>query len=188
MQRDRAYDLIVLEPPPIAQAGVGALYSTEFYQLARTHLKAGGYLSQWLPAYQVPPETTLAMVRAFVDVFPNAVLLSGTSQELLLVGTSGPRIEIDPDHLAKAWADAPAVRADLERVGLGTIENILATFLAAPKTLQQATSGQAPATDDRPIQEYGARSRLEPNYHKLPPSIFDVSQVTAWCPGCFSAR
>ena len=151
-------------------------------------MKAGGYVSQWLPAYQVPPETTLAMIRAFVDVFPHAVLLSGTSQELLLVGTNGPRIEIDPDHLAAALAGAPAVRADLERVGLGTISNIVATFVAAPKTLQEATVSHVPATDDRPIQEYGAKSRLEPNYHKLPPSIFDLSQVAAWCPRCFTAR
>ena len=66
-----------------------ALYSQEFYELARTRLKPGGYLSQWLPAYQVPAETSLAMVRAFIDVFPQSVLLSGTQAELLLVGTSG---------------------------------------------------------------------------------------------------
>ena len=78
MLPEAVYDLITLEPPPIAHAGVAALYSREFYELARTRLKPGGYLSQWLPAYQVPAETSLAMVRAFIDVFPQSVLLSGT--------------------------------------------------------------------------------------------------------------
>src|SRR5262249_47197284 len=35
MQRDATYDLITLDPPPIAYAGVGSLYSREFYALAR---------------------------------------------------------------------------------------------------------------------------------------------------------
>src|SRR5205814_325066 len=39
MQRPGSYDLITLEPPPIAQAGVAALYSEEFYALAKTRLK-----------------------------------------------------------------------------------------------------------------------------------------------------
>jgi spermidine synthase len=76
-----SYDLITLEPPPIAYAGVAALYSRDFYSLAKTRLKPGGFVSQWLPAYQVPTSTTLAMIRAFIDVFPNAVLLSaGTAR------------------------------------------------------------------------------------------------------------
>ena len=39
---------------------------------------------------------TLAMIRAFVEVFPQAVLLSGAQPNLQLVGTNGSRIEIDP--------------------------------------------------------------------------------------------
>ena len=185
MQTGGAYDLIALEPPPIAQAGVGALYSKEFYRLARARLEPDGYISQWLPAYQVPPSTTLAMIRAFIDVFPQAVLLSGSNQELLLVGTTRSRIEFDPERAAEALANAPAVRADLERVGLGTITEIVGTFVASPKTLDAATRGRAPATDDRPIQEYGAKSRLNPGYQRLPASIFDLSQVAVWCPRCF---
>jgi spermidine synthase len=187
MQKEGAYDLIVLEPPPIAQAGVGALYSREFYVLARAHLRRKGYISQWLPAYQVPPETTLAMIRAFVEVFPQAVLLCGTNQELLLVGTNDSRIEIDPNSLALALANAPAVRSDLQRVGLGSITEIVGTFVGAPQTLRDATRGRTPVTDDRPIQEYGARSRLNPDYQLLPASIFDLSQVAGWCPQCFSS-
>jgi len=185
MHEEDLYDLIALEPPPIAQAGVGALYSREFYALARGRLSAKGYISQWLPAYQVPPDTTLAMVRAFVEIFPRAVLLCGTNQELLLVGTNDSRIEVDPDRLTVALQKAPAVQADLQRVGLGTITDIVGMFVGAPRTLSEATSGKTPVTDDRPIQEYGAKSRLSLGYQKLPASIFDLGQVAAWCPRCF---
>ena len=46
MQPEGTYDLVTLEPPPIAYAGVGSLYSREFYTLARSRLKPGGYLTQ----------------------------------------------------------------------------------------------------------------------------------------------
>ena len=97
-----SYDLVTLEPPPIAYAGVAALYSREFYALARSRLKPGGYVSQWLPAYQVPSRTTLAMIRAFIDVFPQAVLISGAEADLLLLGANDSRIEIDPARVAAA--------------------------------------------------------------------------------------
>jgi hypothetical protein len=135
------------------------------------------YISQWLPAYQVPPDTTLAMIRAFVDVFPQGVLLSGTGQELLLVGTNNSRIEIDPDRVARSLAEAPAVRADLERIGLATMKDIVATFVAPSKTLRDATIDEAPVTDDRPLQEYVAKSRLEPSVHELPTTIFAAGQA-----------
>ena len=111
-----SYDLITLEPPPIAYSGVAALYSREFYELAISRLTTDGDISQWLPAYQVPEASSLAMVRAFVDVFPQMVLLSGTQDELLLVGRAASRVEIDPLRLANALSKQPAVQADLARL------------------------------------------------------------------------
>jgi tetratricopeptide (TPR) repeat protein len=184
MRPPGSYDLIVLEPPPIAYAGVGALYSREFYELARTRLEPNGYISQWLPTYQVPPATALAMVRAFVDVFPESVLLSGAGSDLLLLGANGPRIEIDPARVEAVLAGAPAVRADLERLDLGTVHEIVGMFVGSARTLRDATRGAAPVVDDRPMQEYGVRSML--NFgHGVPPSIVDLSQVAEWCPRCF---
>jgi spermidine synthase len=185
MRMPASYDLVTLEPPPIAYAGVGSLYSKEFYALARTRLKPGGYISQWLPAYQVPPETTLSMVRAFIDVFPQAVLLSGAESDLVLLGINGDRLEIDPDKVAAALARAPAVEADLARVQLGTLREIVGTFVGSARTLAEATRDATPVTDDRPMQEYGVRSML--NFFKgVPTSLADLDQVGAWCPRCFA--
>ncbi len=185
MPRDAAYDLITLEPPPIVHAGVGALYSREFYALARTRLKPKGYVSQWLPVSQVSEETNLAMIRAFLDVFPQSVLLSGAHTNLLLVGVNDSRIEIDPASIAAGLSKAPAVQADLQRLDLGSPREIVGTFVASARTLAAATQGVAAATDDRPIQEYSSRSLLEFGGRR-PASIVDLSQVSAWCPACYS--
>jgi len=188
MQPEATYDVIALEPPPITHAGVGALYSTEFYQLARTRLKPGGYISQWLPAYQMPPDITLAMVRAFLDAFPQAVLLSGADAELLLIGANGPRIEIDPARLVSRLADTPAVQADLARLNMGTVRELVGTFVGGPDTLDDATRGVPPVTDDRRLQEYGVRSLLTAVRNGVPASLFDLNQVAGWCPACFIGK
>ena len=184
MQPASSYDLVVLEPPPIAYAGVSALYSREFYALARTRLKPNGYISQWLPAYQVPSETALAMVRAFVDVFPQAVLLSGAESDLLLLGANGDRIEIDPDHVASTLSNSAAVRADLDRISLGTLHEIVGSFVGSRRTLADATRDVTPVMDDRPLQEYGVRSMLSFGYG-VPGAIVDLRNVSEWCPRCF---
>ena len=179
-----SYDLITLEPPPIGYAGVAALYSREFYELARSRLEPGAYVSQWLPAYQVPTSTTLSMIRAFVDVFPQAVLVSGAEADLLLFGVNGERIEIDPEHVAAALERAPAVRADLQRLDLGLVREIVGTFIGSAATLAAATRDSAPVTDDRSIQEYDVRSLLNLG-EAVPASIVDLGQVSVWCPRCF---
>jgi spermidine synthase len=188
MQPEETYDLITLEPPPISHAGVASLYSREFYALARSRLKAGGYLSQWLPAYQVPAGTTLAMVRAFIEVFPQSVLLSGAQAELLLVGTTGPAIEIDPVAVEARLESAPGVRADLARLDLGDVTEIVGTFVSASATLARATQGSPPATDDRPLQEYGVRSAIGSSLMGVPASLFNLGEVAAWCPRCFNGE
>ena len=184
MQREASYDLITLEPPPITQAGMGALYSREFYALARSRLKPKGYISQWLPVSQVPKGTTLAMIRAFVEVFPQAVLISGAQTNLLLVGANDSRIQIDPSRVAAALLKAPAVQADLQRLDLGSVREVVGTFVGSAQTLAEATRDSPPVSDDRPILEYGVRSLL--NHGEEPPAaMVDLSQVAAWCPGCF---
>lgn len=177
------YDLITLEPPPIAFAGTASLYSREFYQLARSRLRPGGHLTQWLPVYQVSPAAALSMVRAFVEVFPRAVLLSGWMDELILVGVNGDRLEIDPGRVEAALAAAPRLREDLGRVHLDSLTEIVGMFVASAETLAAATEAYPPATDDYPIQEYALPSPRDDRAPLLP--LFDPGRVAAWCPACF---
>jgi spermidine synthase len=186
MQAERTYDLITLEPPPIAFAGVSALYSKEFYALARSRLTARGYLSQWLPAYQVPTEATLGMVRAFVDVFPQAVLVSGAEADLILIGTTDASVAVDPVRLLARLSASPAVRTDLARLDLGTPREIVGTFVASAQLLAEATRVVAPLADDRPLLEYSVRSALNLG-DAVPSALVDLSRVAEWCPTCFTS-
>ena len=185
MEPAGSYDLITLEPPPIMHAGVAALYSTEFYERARARLSPRGYVSQWLPAFGVPQATILSMARAFLDVFPNAVLLSGASSNFILLGSAGADVRVDPVRLAAALAHAPAVQDDLARLDLKSPREIVGMFTGSTQTLADATRDVVPVSDDRPIQEYAMRSLID-NDEGVPPSIVDVGAVGSWCPACFA--
>jgi hypothetical protein len=128
------------------------------------------------------------MVRAFLDVFPQSVLVSGTQAELLLIGTTAQRIELDPDRVTMTLQREPAVRDDLARIDLGILREIAGTFVGSAATLARATSASPAVTDDRPLQEYGVRSGLTAALHGVPASLFDVTNIAAWCPRCDEPR
>jgi spermidine synthase len=177
------YDLITLEPPPINFAGVSSLYSREFYRLARSRLKNGGFVTQWLPLYQVSPAIGLSMIRAFLDVFPNAVLLSGMEKELIIMGKASLASVIDPDLCSANIAKAPLVQADLNLINMGTLTEIIGTFVANSEGLKRATLHVEPVTDDNRSMEYGMLSKFTDA--SLPRELFHVDGIAAWCPNCF---
>ncbi len=182
MAAPETYDLITLEPPPIAFAGVSSLYSREFYELARSRLKPGGYLTQWLPIYQASPYEQRAAVRSFQEAFPRAVLLSGAGEELILLGEAGGDAHLDLDRVERRLAESPAVERDLQRQDLGTLTHLAGTFIAGGEELNKATAGVKPVTDDNPSLEwsYGFGWRVQ----HLAPELFPDEPVSDWCPAC----
>ncbi|MDH4151823.1 MAG: fused MFS/spermidine synthase, partial [Betaproteobacteria bacterium] len=90
----QTYDLITLEPPPPSAAGVANLYSTDFYALARSRLRPGGLVAQWLPLPTQNDEDTRALVRSFLDIYPHASLWTTELHEMLLVGSLEP-VDLD---------------------------------------------------------------------------------------------
>jgi len=108
MQPASSYDVITLERRRSCTPESPHSNSKEFYERARTRLKPKGYMSQWLPAFGVPQDDDpVDGFASFIDVFPNAVLLSGASSNLLLIGSTGARVEIDPARLTTAWHEHP---------------------------------------------------------------------------------
>jgi spermidine synthase len=64
------FDVIVIDPPPpVTAAGSSLLYSEEFYELAKQHLKPNGILQAWLPRGE--PVTGQAVLRSLRGSFPH---------------------------------------------------------------------------------------------------------------------
>src|SRR5262249_30511660 len=66
---NESFDVIVVDPPPpVEAAGSSLLYSKEFHEAVKRHLKPGGIFQTWFPGGEESVQQ--AIVRSLVDVFP----------------------------------------------------------------------------------------------------------------------
>jgi len=130
------------------------LYSRDFYALAAGRLAPGGLMAQWLPLATQNDEDTRALVRSFLDVFPQATLWTTELHETLLLGGQ-EALRLDPATIAARMAQ-PEVKASLAEVGVGDPVALLSTVVTDRVGLE-AYAGDAPAvTDDRPRIEHAS--------------------------------
>jgi spermidine synthase len=184
MLPEGSLDLVTLEPPPIDFAGVAGLYSREFYALAASRLRPGGFITQWLPLYQVPPVVAVSLARAFVEVFPGATVLSGHGAELVLLGRKGEAVSGEFGAVARRMAERPTVLEDMERMQLSSPEAWAGLPVLSPASLAALTADAVPLTDDWPISEYASAHRAD--LHRLDPAWFQPAPA-AWCGPCAEA-
>jgi spermidine synthase len=97
---DRRYDVVTLEPMPPNFAGVNALYSREFYEIAAARLAPAGVVAQWLPLHLLPPFHAASVAATFQRVFPDAVLWVGPGSGTgILLG----RLKSRATPLGRSW-------------------------------------------------------------------------------------
>ena len=159
MRREETYDLITLEPPPPAAAGVVNLYSSDFYELAKSRLNENGLLAQWLPIATQNDEDTQSLVRSMLDVFPYVTLWTTEVHEMMMIGSLQPQA-FDFDVVSERIG-RETVAAALQEVGINSTADLLATYITDQSGLLRYAGGALPVTDDRPRIEYApwVRSR-----------------------------
>jgi spermidine synthase len=159
-----SYDLITAEPPPPRGAGITSLYSREFFQLVRDRLRAGGVVTYWLPANQLWPAETKAILRGFCAVFSDCSLWSGAGLQWMLAGTRDAHGPVPEERFSAQWRD-PVVAPELAALGFEQPEALGATFLADAETLAEWTRGAPPLDDDHPGR---IRAHYPPGEHGDP--------------------
>jgi spermidine synthase len=71
---EQTYDVVTLEPMPPFFAGVNALYSQEFYELAAAAMSDDGVAAQWVPFHLLSPYHSASVAATFQAVFDDSVL------------------------------------------------------------------------------------------------------------------
>ena len=156
---DRTYDVIVSEPSNPWIAGVGSLFTTEFFQLARSRLAPGGILGQWIHMYSLTMDDVFLVVGSFLDVFgSNVILWQCSPGDYILLGSNGP-LRLDWDRLGARLADS-RIGASLERQGLNNVRAFLSGYVGPGAVFAKAVEGHPRNTDDFPRLEFSAPASL----------------------------
>lgn len=148
------YDVIISEPSNPWVAGVGSVFTHEFYELAASRLEEGGIMAQWFHMYEMEDQIVWLVLRTFHSVFPHFEIWESQSGDLILLG-SKTAWESTPETYGNLFALA-APTEDLHRIGLRSPEAIWARQLASQST-SFAIAGDGPVQSDvKPILEYAA--------------------------------
>jgi spermidine synthase len=148
------YDVIISEPSNPWMAGIGSVFSREFYELAASRLKPGGIMTQWFHTYEMDDDLVNLVLRTFRTVFPDMEIWDCGEGDIVLLGSVQP------------WQSGLAVyqRAfqltgpgrDLSLIGLNTPEAVLARQLASQRTAFAVAGPGRIQSDDLPVLEYAA--------------------------------
>jgi spermidine synthase len=67
------FDIITTDPIHPWVKGAATLYTREFFELAKRHLKPGGVVTQWVPLYETTLEVVKSEMATFFSVFPDGI-------------------------------------------------------------------------------------------------------------------
>jgi spermidine synthase len=159
----KMFDVVVTDPPPpIEAAGSSLLYSEEFYELVKQHLKPNGIIQVWFPGGEL--RTTQAVFRSLENSFPHVRCFRGVEGVgYHMLASMQPIEPRTPEEIASAMP-AAAKRDLLEWNPSAKVPAYLGQVLLPRFPIQLLLNGdpEIRITDDQPYNEYFflRRSRL----------------------------
>lgn len=142
-----SYDVITSEPSNPWISGVAALFSREFFELARQRLRPGGLMVQWVHSYGLAPEDFGMIAATFRSVFPATSLWQVAQADYLLVGRA-ETAPLDLGLIKGRWTAVGGFREDFQRMGIQDWPGVLGFFLLAEADVARIPAPDRLNTDD----------------------------------------
>ncbi len=178
------YDLIVSQPSNPWVAGVGSLFTTEFYADVKKRLSPNGLFCQWIQEYEISSETRNTMLSTLADQFPY-LLLFVQHGDLICLASQQP-ITLDKQQSEKLWA-APMMRRMLARIHIDNPYDLFVGYLASFPEDRALYATPQRNTDDNLWLEFHAPMEMyrgaSPDVRALSPSLFIDRFQTLFSPG-----
>jgi spermidine synthase len=135
----RTFDIIISQPSHPWTAGAANLYTREFFAAARSRLRPGGVLAQWLGLPFVDEALLRSVLATLADVFPYVEVYQPPPGGALIFLASDEPMNPRP---------AAALRDELIALGIGRQEDIAALWALSAAGVRQAAAGAELVTDD----------------------------------------
>ncbi|MBI3195672.1 MAG: hypothetical protein HYZ34_14575, partial [Ignavibacteriae bacterium] len=148
------YDIIVSEPSNPWIAGIGNLYTIDFFEVCKQRLRPNGLMVQWFHLYEMDDETLRLVLRTFQTVFPHVSIWQSFATDVILIGSLDP---LQPNFsLMHKKFEIPRVKSDLENIQMPDVATLLSMQVASEKTVKEYAGYGEVNTEKLPFLEYWA--------------------------------
>ena len=148
----KRYDVITSEPPPPRTAFTVNLYTREYYELQKQHLKPGGIAAQWIPLHSQGEKEVDMHFKTFRSVFPYTMGWISVANEILIIGSDQP-IRVDFEKL-KQRLEEPEVKKALADIEIPDVFSFLSNIWFLDDQIQAIGKGHPLITDNHPAIEF----------------------------------
>ena len=145
------YDIIISQPSNPWSAGVGNLFTKEFFSDCKRKLKPGGYVAQWFNLYEMDDKTLRLIIRTALSEFDYISVWHIGNSDILLLCSETP-FHFDLKELEQNFL---SVSDKLSEVNIETFPVFLSQeFIGNPKLLTQYSARGEYNTENLPLLEY----------------------------------
>ncbi|MDX1499567.1 MAG: fused MFS/spermidine synthase [Woeseiaceae bacterium] len=154
------YEMIISEPSNPWIAGIGNLFTAEFYELAARSLAPGGVFAQWLPLYELSPANVRMVLGEIARRFRQVSVWQMDAGDIIVLASDEPLVP-DTEALTGLWENDASLRRDFrEFLGLDRPLGLLSYYVTSGAGVRDFADGAARNTDDRPLLEFNAPKNL----------------------------
>ncbi len=148
------YDIIVSEPSNPWIAGIGNLYTIDFFEVCKQRLRPNGLMVQWFHLYEMDDETLRLVFRTFQSVFPHVSVWQSFATDVILIGSMDP---LQPNFsLMKKKFELARVKSDLDNINMPDVATLLSMQVASERTVKEFAGYGEVNTEKLPYLEYWA--------------------------------
>jgi spermidine synthase len=155
----KTWDAIVSQPSHPWTAGASHLFTREFVQSAKTHLSPGGVFVQWMNSEFVTAPLLRSLAATLHAEFPHVRLYHPQARVLVFLASDAP-LDLELE-LARTGRPLAGDASHYARLGMGSLEELLAALVMDPRGVATFARGAPLTTDDANPMATQSRSRAD---------------------------
>lgn len=136
------FDGITIDPLDPWVKGAANLYTREFFEVMKRHLRPGGVATMYVQLFETNLDAVKSSVATFFEVFPNGTIwgnpYQGQGHDMVLLGQVEP-LRIDLDEMEQRFGyrdDTSKIPASLAEVGMNSPIDLFATYAGRKSDLE----------------------------------------------------
>jgi spermidine synthase len=145
------FDIITTDPIHPWVKGAATLYTKEFFELTRRHLKPGGVMTQWVPLYESTPDVVKSEMATFFSVFPQGLAWVNDREggaDVVLFGQADPApFKISDIEKRLSLPGNERAAESMREVGFESAMDLFTSYAGRNSDLTEWLKGAAINTD-----------------------------------------